>query len=278
MILLFLRRWAFLLSFSLHAAGQENPLRVEMILDVKSIEPGKTFHAGFLLHHPEGYHSYWKHPGIVGLATSVKWELPDGFVAGEIRWPAPRKVMMGPYPAQGYHDEILLMVPITAPAVLPVGDCNLTAKLTWMCCGKTCHPGLAVPFSHKLQAGPSTVIDDATQPIFAKYLAMVPTKDDAFETSFKVEKDKIFLNVRAAKGNTRSMRDLGEIWFFTADGSVDTAKPQRLAYDESGNAVLEMERSEFAPATILHLPGVLYAPRDWSKGRQNIEIDSLPHK
>ena len=119
MILLFLRRWVFLLSFSLQAAEGENPLRVEMKLDVKTIVPGQTFQAGFLLRHPEGYHSYWKHPGIVGLATSVKWELPDGFVAGEIRWPAPQKVAMGPYPSQGYHDETLLMIPLTAPAVLP---------------------------------------------------------------------------------------------------------------------------------------------------------------
>ena len=278
MILLFLRRWVFLLSFSLQAAEGENPLRVEMKLDVKTIVPGQTFQAGFLLRHPEGYHSYWKHPGIVGLATSVKWELPDGFVAGEIRWPAPQKVAMGPYPAQGYHDETLLMIPITAPAVLPAGDYELKAKVTWMCCSKTCHPGLAVPFSHSVHAGQSTAIDDIMQPIFAKYLAMVPAKDDAWETSFEVEKDKILLHVNAVKGNTRSARDLGELWFFTADGTVDSTKPQRVVFDESGNAVLEMERSEFAPATILRLPGVLYAPRAWSEGRQHIEIDSLPRK
>jgi thiol:disulfide interchange protein DsbD len=278
MILLFLRRWVFLLSFSLQAAEGENPLRVEMKLDVKTIVPGQTFQAGFLLRHPEGYHSYWKHPGIVGLATSVKWELPDGFVAGEIRWPAPQKVAMGPYPAQGYHDETLLMIPITAPAVLPAGDYELKAKLTWMCCSKTCHPGLAVPFSHSVHAGQSTAIDDIMQPIFAKYLAMVPAKDDAWETSFEVEKDKILLHVNPAKGNTRSARDLGELWFFTADGTVDSAKPQRVVFDESGNAVLEMERSEFAPATILRLPGVLYAPRAWSEGRKHIEIDALPRK
>jgi thiol:disulfide interchange protein DsbD len=278
MILLFLRRWVFLLSFSLQAAEGENPLRVEMKLDVKTIVPGQTFQAGFLLRHPEGYHSYWKHPGIVGLATSVKWELPDGFVAGEIRWPAPQKVAMGPYPAQGYHDETLLMIPITAPAVLPAGDYELKAKVTWMCCSKTCHPGLAVPFSHSVHAGQSTAIDDIMQPIFAKYLAMVPAKDDAWETSFEVEKDKILLHVNAVKGNTRSARDLGELWFFTADGTVDSTKPQRVVFDESGNAVLEMERSEFAPATIPRLPGVLYAPRAWSEGRKHIEIDSLPRK
>ena len=278
MILLFLRRWVFLLSFSLQAAEGENPLRVEMKLDVKTIVPGQTFQAGFLLRHPEGYHSYWKHPGIVGLATSVKWELPDGFVAGEIRWPAPQKVAMGPYPSQGYHDETLLMIPLTAPAVLPAGDYELKAKVTWMCCSKTCHPGLAVPFSHSVHVGQSTAIDDIMQPIFAKYLAMVPVKDDAWETSFQVEKDKILLHVNAAKGNTRSARDLGELWFFTADGTVDSAKPQRVVFDESGNAALEMERSEFALATILRLPGVLYAPRGWSAGRKHIEIDSLPRK
>ena len=107
---------------------------------------------------------------------------------------------------------------------------------------------------------------------------MVPVKDDAWETSFQVEKDKILLHVNAAKGNTRSARDLGELWFFTADGTVDSAKPQRVVFDESGNAALEMERSEFALATILRLPGVLYAPRGWSAGRKHIEIDSLPRK
>src|SRR5690606_2221484 len=82
-----------------------NPLDIRLISETRSIRAGGTFFLGLHLRHPVGAHTYWKHPGIVGLATQIEWDLPAGFVAGPIQWPAPEPVKMAIYQAQGYHGE-----------------------------------------------------------------------------------------------------------------------------------------------------------------------------
>jgi DsbC/DsbD-like thiol-disulfide interchange protein len=66
------------------SALAENPLSVELLSDTKAIAPGEAFTVGAYLKPPSGFHIYWKHPGIVGVATSVEWSLPPGFSSGEI--------------------------------------------------------------------------------------------------------------------------------------------------------------------------------------------------
>ena len=81
---------ALLLLSTGPALAEENPLSVELISEAKAIVPGETFNVGLYLKPPSGFHTYWKHPGIVGVATSVEWTLPPGCSAGEIPGPAPR--------------------------------------------------------------------------------------------------------------------------------------------------------------------------------------------
>ena len=34
---------------------------------------------GWWIEREEGWHTYWEHPGNVGLTPNLDWELPDGF-------------------------------------------------------------------------------------------------------------------------------------------------------------------------------------------------------
>ncbi|MCB1097760.1 MAG: thiol:disulfide interchange protein, partial [Verrucomicrobiae bacterium] len=83
-----------------------------------AIQPGVPFKVGLKMNHAAGQHTYWKHPGIVGVPTKLDWKLPKGFVAGEIEWPRPELTMMAIYPVYGYENQILLPVSITPPASL----------------------------------------------------------------------------------------------------------------------------------------------------------------
>lgn len=87
------------------------PIGVELALisEVSAIAPGKALRVGLLVKHQEGYHIYWKNPGIVGIATQLEWTLPEGFVAGPIEWPFPERVDMAGHPARGFYREVLLM-------------------------------------------------------------------------------------------------------------------------------------------------------------------------
>ena len=62
------------------------------------------------------WHTYWKNPGDSGLATSLSWTLPAGFAAGEIVWPTPQQLPVGPLMNFGYEGTLLLPVPVTVPA------------------------------------------------------------------------------------------------------------------------------------------------------------------
>lgn len=254
-----------LLSSILHAENAQNPLDIELIAETRSICAGKPFCLGLHLRHPAGSHTYWKHPGIVGLATTVEWALPAGFVAGEIQWPAPEVVKMASYDAQGYQGETLLLVPLTAAPDLTVKTVTLTAKVSWMCCGKTCHPAMQVPFSVTLPVADTAEPDPATQPLFAKFRARVPQSDPAWQTEVKRERNSIILTLRAP-AKTQTLPSAAALRFFTADGQVDSNEKPRVEILSDGRLRLHLALSETAPPHPASLPGVVAFPPGWQSG------------
>ena len=92
------------------------------------------------LTHQEGWHSYWKNPGESGLATTIKWELPPGFQAGDINWPMPQTIQFGELINFGFKDPINLMIPIQINTSVKEGDYQLKAKISWLVCKESCIP------------------------------------------------------------------------------------------------------------------------------------------
>lgn len=164
------------------AAGQARDTResvaARLLADVTAIAPGGTFTAGVHLTMAPGWHTYWRDPGDSGLATSIRWQLPAGFVAGDIQWPTPTRIEEpGNIAVNAYRDEVLLMVPITAPPNLPDGPgdiVRLGADVSWLACEQTCIPGgarldLELPVA---VGGPPTA--PANAELFAKFRARLP--------------------------------------------------------------------------------------------------------
>ena len=89
-----------------HVGQQSNP----------TVVPGQTFTAGLLLKMAPGWHTYWQFPGDAAIPTEIKWQLPPGWKAVAIQWPVPLKLKEpGDIQIYGYHDQVLLMVPLTPP-------------------------------------------------------------------------------------------------------------------------------------------------------------------
>ncbi|MEI7953893.1 MAG: protein-disulfide reductase DsbD domain-containing protein [Verrucomicrobiota bacterium] len=262
-----------LLSPLLETASGANPLDVELLSEQRSIHAGEAFCLGLHLRHPEGHHSYWKHPGIVGLATQVEWELPPGIVAADVQWPAPEVVKMAAYDTQGYQGETLLLIPMTAAANLITKTVTLTAKVSWMCCGTTCNPALKVPFVVTLPVGDSAEPDPATQALFAKFRASVPKPDPAWGLAVKHEQGSIILTLQSPTGNPLPKTAEG-IRFFTADGQVDSSQKQSVEVLSDGRIKMSLTVSEFAPPHPTTLPGVVSLPAAWQVGgRGQMEIN-----
>ena len=67
---------------------------VRLVTDASAVVPGRPLTVGLLLDPEPGHHTYWRGPGIVGVATRLDWNLPPGFAAGPILWPPPETVLM----------------------------------------------------------------------------------------------------------------------------------------------------------------------------------------
>lgn len=242
------------LLISARAVAEEAPkLEVKLISETRGVVAGKTSYVGLHFKHPLAAHTYWKHPGIVGLPTEIKWELPTGFVAGEIEWPMPQVVKMATYEAQGYEGVTLLMIPITAPAELAAGTVTLKAKVSWMCCGKVCEPAVDVPFSLTLPVNEVVEKDPATGEMFEKSRALVPQRKSGWEATAKREGQEILLSLKIPAGEVVRR----EVRFFAANGQVDSDREQAVEWQDDGSLRMKLFVAETGPKDLKTLSGVL---------------------
>ena len=116
-------------------------VRAELVAHApEGLQPGKPAWLGLKIQHKEHWHTYWKNPGDSGLPTTLTWTLPAGAATGEIDWPTPQRLPIGPLMNFGYEGTLLLPVALTVPAGLQ-GD-TLTVKLAaeWLVCKDVCIP------------------------------------------------------------------------------------------------------------------------------------------
>src|SRR3954463_5015839 len=147
-------------------------VHANLLADVSAIVPGHPFTVGVRLQMVPNWHTYWQFPGDAGIPTEIKWKLPDGWKAGEIRWPIPlRLVEPGDIHIYGYHDEVLLMQEITPPASLTGSSVELPAEVSWLVCEKICIPGGA---NLKLELPIAAQNQPANEEIFSRFRRSVP--------------------------------------------------------------------------------------------------------
>ena len=185
------------------------------------VQPGKALWVGLQLAHQPQWHTYWKNPGDSGLATVLQWTLPAGVSAGDIAWPLPRKIPIGPLANYGYEGTVLLPVPLTvAPAFQPgllAGDLEVKLRASWLVCKQECIPqdgefvlkiparsstaaqgttfdaalqaqprGLAVSAGNTLVVGPKAIalrFDNLPEKLRGKTLEFFPETPEVIETA-----------------------------------------------------------------------------------------------
>src|SRR5262245_12624622 len=101
-----------LLAAVMSASGATKT-QARLLIAAETVKPGETVLAGVLLKMPPKWHTYWRYGGDSGGPTKIAWELPAGIQAGEIQWPVPEKLVTDGLTTYVYHDEALLVVPLT---------------------------------------------------------------------------------------------------------------------------------------------------------------------
>ena len=122
-------------------AVKTDHVTAELVAERSAVQPGETLRIGLRLQHIPHWHTYWRNPGDSGLPTTLSWTLPPGSSAGDIEWPAPARLPIGPLVNYGYEGELLLPLVYTAPPdARPGSTLNLQAQATWLVCKDVCIP------------------------------------------------------------------------------------------------------------------------------------------
>lgn len=199
-----LRFLAVLLLLTATALAQpsaKTPLvRAQLLADTTAITPGQPFQAGLLLEMADGWHTYWEYSGDAGLPTTIEWHLPEGFMAGPIRWPAPEaKLEPGDIQTYAYSGRVLLITTITPPAQVS-GNITLKARVDWLVCKETCIPGgaeVALPLPVAANSAP------ANTALFEEFRAQLPSeKLPPYPLSWHRSGNQLTLEVRELPANT----------------------------------------------------------------------------
>lgn len=121
-------------------SGDGPMVDVSLVSDRTSAAPGETFHVALHQDITEGWHTYWRNPGDSGEPTRLRLDLPEGWSAGEIIWPAPNPYPLGPLTNYGYSGAVTLPVPVTVPEDAAPGRVEIPAQATWLVCEDICIP------------------------------------------------------------------------------------------------------------------------------------------
>jgi thiol:disulfide interchange protein DsbD len=132
----------------------------------------KTLWIGLHLDMPDDWHTYWINPGDTGLAAKVTPDLPLGVTLGPIHWPVPERVETASLINYGYHDDVLLLMPLTLDPNVEGETVEVKLTADWLVCKDICIPesanlSLTLPVADAGQA--------ALSPRFERAVAGLPT-------------------------------------------------------------------------------------------------------
>ena len=116
-------------------------VRAELVAHApQGVVAGQPIWLGLSIAHQPHWHTYWKNPGDSGLPTTLQWTLPEGVKAGEIEWPTPKRLPIGPLVNHGYDGKLLLPVRVEVPAGFAADSLPIKLHAEWLVCKDVCIP------------------------------------------------------------------------------------------------------------------------------------------
>jgi thiol:disulfide interchange protein len=228
-------------------SAETKHVSARIVADAQAVEPGSTLTIGIHKRILPRWHTYWQNPGDAGMATTIEWKLPGGAKAGEILWPAPKRIMVGPVANYGYEDEVTLLAQINIPENIRTGGTfPIQAVVDWLVCEEICIPeqvtlSLTLPVVGKgLAAGISTREIEAAR-------ARLPAAN-AWPFSTNVQNKRIEL---VGASSEIKASEIASAHFFAGEwGVIKHAAEQPLRL-ENGKLTLTLEPYESKlPSTV----------------------------
>ena len=234
-----------LLPPALHAQGSAvvttEQVRAELVAHApEGVAAGKPVWLGLKLDHQPHWHTYWKNPGDSGLPTTLQWTLPAGTTAGDIVWPTPTKLPIGPLVNFGFEGTLLLPVPLTIGPEFQAAQLDVKLHAEWLICKDVCIPQSG-DFVLQVPAQAATALHGA---LFSAAQARAPQPASGAQASAAVFGDSLVLKVA---GLPAALRGKTLDFFPELAGVIDNAakaESQWNGADWEARVPLSAQRSE----------------------------------
>jgi len=258
-----------------HALGapvKTDHVEAELVSAQSALVPGQPATVALRLTIEDGWHTYWKNPGDSGLPTTLAWKLPPGFAAGEIAWPPPRALPVGPLVNHGFEGEVLHLVTITPPAdAKPGSDATLAARADWLVCKETCIPDGA-DLALTLPVATTAATNAAWAPRIEAARVALPRALDGWTTAARGDGDRIVLTLTPPPGAA----DPGALHFFAdADARIEPSGAQSQARGAGGGYALTLPVSSALTGDFKRLTGVVTAERGFGVGGGTVKAATI---
>jgi DsbC/DsbD-like thiol-disulfide interchange protein len=255
-----IRVLAFLLSLPATGLPVQGPpapsqhARVTLISQAEVISSNSSVQLGVHFVLEPGWHIYWINPGDSGQPPGFKWQLPEGFSAGEIQWPRPERMQPVKELADyGYHSEVLLPFTLHVPALRGHALAEIGVEAKWLVCREVCIPEheqlhLVLPVAAQVKQNASSA------KLFADAEKLLPKPlPRGWKASAISAKDDFLLSIVADRQITKAE-------FFPLEPDVmDNPAPQKLQPLPTG-IKLVLRKSDLLVKPISLLRGVLVIP------------------
>ncbi|MFC3092856.1 hypothetical protein DRW07_01390 [Alteromonas sediminis] len=220
-------------------------IQVRLLAEHSGLKPGSVQTLAIEMRPDPEWHTYWLNPGDSGEPPAIQWQSSEAITFGDILWPVPAPIPVAHLVNYGYSNAHLLMVPITVPNTLTVGEVvTLTADLTWLVCKEDCIPGsaqlrLSLPVTAELA---KSVHAD----LFEQARKDLP-HEVTLQGTLEINRDNIAISFNAPSGYAASP----ERWTvlpFRGD-VIDHAAPQSQVSSE-GKISLAIPKSDYFPSKL----------------------------
>jgi DsbC/DsbD-like thiol-disulfide interchange protein len=225
---------------------------VDLVAENQWIAPGRQTYFGLNFRLEKGWHIYWVNPGDSGQPPHVEWHLPAGLSAGEIEWPAPRRLGTSTIVDFGYDNAVMLLVPVRASSTLPTNQAvQLGAELRVLVCREICIPGKAqISQTLPIKSMPPE-LDARTTELFTAARKSLPRQaPEGWEFNVSDHKNSFVLTAKLGWQTTRAA------FFPFEESQVDNSAPQKVVPVATGFQ-LTLRKSDQLLKPIKRLKGVL---------------------
>jgi len=170
-----------ILSFPVSAIGATSefftstPVTARLVTAENGVSPqASSISAGLELNLAEGWKTYWRSPGEVGIPPSINWEASTNISEVEFLWPAPKRFRAFGIENFGYQGTVVF--PLRIVLENPGQPAQLSAAVNLLICSSICIPQ---DFLLTLDLQQGTGIDAKSAGQISLFADKVPERDGA---------------------------------------------------------------------------------------------------